>query len=77
MPNPRLVDTDYVKTASFTLRAKDLKYLDKIAKKFKNRSEALRVILDEAQKLNWGTGEGPRILGFKNPTGGNCPRKSK
>jgi hypothetical protein len=50
MPNPRLIDNDYVQTASFTLRTKDLKYLDKLARKFKNRSEALRAILDEAQR---------------------------
>jgi hypothetical protein len=49
MPNPRLVQDDYVQTASFTLRVKDIKFLDKVAKKCKNRSEALRLILDEAQ----------------------------
>ena len=74
MPNPRLIDNDYVQTASFTLRAKDLKYLTKVGKKFKNRSEALRAILEDAQKRNFATGEGPRISGLKTPIGGNCPR---
>jgi len=70
MPNPRLVQDDYVQTASFTLRAKDLKYLDKIAKKYKNRSEALRAILDEAQAIE----------PFAPPyafNGGNCPPRKR
>lgn len=49
MPNPRIDEKELVQTASFTLRTKDLKFLDKVAKKCKNRSEALRIILDEAQ----------------------------
>lgn len=72
MPNSRLVESDYVQTASFTLRAKDLKYLDKLAKKFKNRSEALRWVLDDAQ-------DNARVLKAieSYPTGGNCPRRTK
>lgn len=61
MPNPRLIDSEHVQTASFTLRTKDLKYLTKVGKRFKNRSEALRAILEDAQKRNFATGEGPRI----------------
>jgi len=49
MPTPRLVNSELVKTASFTLRAKDLRFLARMSKNFKNRSEALRAILDEAQ----------------------------
>lgn len=74
MPNPRLIDSEHVQTASFTLRKKDLKYLTKIGKRFKNRSEALRAILEDAQKRNFATGEGPRISGLKTSIGGNCPR---
>lgn len=49
MPNPRLINNDYVQTVSFTLRSKDLKFLDIISKKHKNRSSALRFLLDDAQ----------------------------
>lgn len=75
MPNPRLIDAEHVQTASFTLRTKDIAYLNKVGKRFKNRSEALRAILEDAQKRNFATGEGPRISSLKTPIGGNCPRK--
>lgn len=48
MTNRRLEKGQYVKTISVTLRAKDVKWLDKMAKQFKNRSEVLRVLIEDA-----------------------------